>query len=171
MPECRVVEVDVSELTQQFEDLTLEEREQVFEFVRLADLVLQPMKCAVQMRKFAPENLPALYTSNRAATFLRSVEQSKEVADPLWSEVLDRIAADPAACSCAQLCLNFRNPMVRRLIQLTDRGLVRSCVEVLYVHSLLLGHHPLKAGEMALLNQGVLKLIELGIGAKEGGTA
>ena len=39
---------------------------------------------------------------------------------------------------------------------------------MLYVQSLLLGHHPLNAKEMKLLNEGLLGLIEWGID-REGG--
>ncbi len=40
---------------------------------------------------------------------------------------------------------------------------------MLYVQALLLGHHPLSAKEMALLNDGLLALIEWGVEAHERG--
>ena len=40
---------------------------------------------------------------------------------------------------------------------------------MLYVQALLLGHHPLNAKEMALLNDGLLALIEWGVDANERG--
>jgi ABC-type Co2+ transport system permease subunit len=41
--------------------------------------------------------------------------------------------------------------------------LLRRSVEMLYVQALLLGHQPLNAKEMNLLNEGLLALIELGL--------
>ena len=40
---------------------------------------------------------------------------------------------------------------------------------MLYVQALLLGHHPLNAKEMAILNDGLLALIEWGIDTNERG--
>ncbi len=49
--------------------------------------------------------------------------------------------------------------MVRKLAGVTDRHLMKLSVEMLYVQALLLGHRPLSAQEMMLLNQGLLGLI------------
>lgn len=159
-PDYQIEEVDISELSHTFEDLALDEREQVFEFVRLADLILQPFKCAAEIKKFEPTDLPTLYTTNEAASFLRSIEQSKDISNELWSGVLDRIAETPAAGAAAQLCFNFSNPLIQQLVQLTDRTLIQRTVEMLYVQALLLGHFPLKAQETRLLSDGLLGLIE-----------
>ncbi|HUG93874.1 MAG TPA: HSP90 family protein, partial [Planctomycetaceae bacterium] len=159
-PDTQVERVDVSELAESFEDLSLDERDEVFGLVRLAEVVLQPFRCAVDVKKFRPAALPTLYTTNDAALFLRSIEQSKEAAGELWSGVLDSIAQAPAADAFARLCLNYRNPLIRRLARVEDRRLLRRAVEMLYVQALLLGHYPLKAKEMELLTSGLLGLIE-----------
>ena len=65
----------------------------------------------------------------------------------------------------AQLCFNYRNSLVQKLLSLTNEALVRSSVEMLYVQSLLLGHYPLKGNEMRLLSDGLNDLIELSIDA------
>ena len=39
--------------------------------------------------------------------------------------------------------------------------ILRNSVQMLYVQSLLLGHHPLNSGELKLLGEGLLKLIEM----------
>jgi molecular chaperone HtpG len=167
-PEVQIEEMDASELTQNFEDLTLQEREQVFELVRLADMVLQPYRCSAEIKKFQPGQLPALYISNNEATFLRSIEQTQEVADDLWSGVLGRLAEAPASTASSQLCLNYNNPLIGKLAQLQDRNLAGRSLEMLYVQALLLGHYPLKAGEMNLLSDGLLGLIEYGVNASQG---
>jgi molecular chaperone HtpG len=40
-------------------------------------------------------------------------------------------------------------------------------VQLLYVQALLLGHHPLRAQEMSLLNDGLLDLIEWAVESQE----
>ncbi len=165
-PDRRIERVDVSEMAQSFENLSLDERDRVHDFLRLADLVLQPYRCAADIKKFRPEDLPTLYTANDSATFIRSVEQAKDVSDDLWSGVLDRIAEEPAADAFSQLCLNYRNPLIQKLAGLSNRELVQRSIEMLYVQALLLGHYPLKSQEMKLLSEGLLGLIELGVNSQ-----
>ncbi|MEX0717362.1 MAG: HSP90 family protein [Planctomycetaceae bacterium] len=158
-----VERVDLSDFAQNFEELSLQERDEFFDLVKLANLVLQPYRCGAEIRKFEPSVLPTLYTVNDDASFLRSVEQSKDTADELWGGVLDAVAADRTQAGFAQLCLNHRNPLIRRLAEVRDRRLARRVIEMLYVQALLLGHHPLHGKEMNLLNTGLLDLIEIGI--------
>ena len=165
--ECRVTVVDANDLALNFDELTLDEREATFDFVRLADVVLQSFRCAAVLRRFAPAELPTLYTTNDAATFLRSVDQSREVADDLWGGILENVAADSGAGALTQLCFNYNNAMVRRLTQIRHKTLIRRAVEMLYVQALLLGHIPLQAREMSVLNDGLLGLIELGLSGVE----
>ncbi|HWE35467.1 MAG TPA: HSP90 family protein [Isosphaeraceae bacterium] len=155
-------------LLQALEDLTLDQREEVFELIRTADLVLQPFRCAAEIKAFRPEELPTLYSTQADAEFFRSVEQSKEVADEHWKDLLDGVAGPGTADPYAQLCFNYRNPLIRKIARLTDRTLLRRSIEMLYVQALLLGHHPLNAKEMALLNRGLLGLIEWGVAARGG---
>jgi molecular chaperone HtpG len=168
-PEEQVEEVDPASLTQTFEDLTLDEREQMFALIKAADLVLQPFKCSAEIKKFLPKELPALYSTSAEAGFLRSVEQSREISNELWSSVLDNLAGKHASTVYAQLCFNYHNPLIRKMAQLRNRTLLQRSIQMLYVQALLLGHHPLNAKEMALLNEGLLGLIEWGLGAQERG--
>jgi len=158
---------DLSQLVQSFEGLSLDERDATFDLVRTAELVLQPYRCGAQLQKFEPAELPTLYTANDTATFLRSIEQTKDEADELWAGVLDQIAEQPASTAYAQLTFNYKNRLVRRLAELKDKNLVGRAIEMLYVQSLLLGHYPLGAQESALLGDGMLRLIEYAIDASD----
>jgi molecular chaperone HtpG len=163
----RVEAVDPAGLTQSFEDLTLAEREEVFALVRAADLVLQPFRCGADVKKYHPVELPALYSAGADAQFLRSVEQSKELSNALWSGILDGVAGQRGGDVYARLCFNYRNPLVHKLARVRSRPLLERAVQMLYVQSLLLGHHPLSSREMALLNDGLLGLIEWGVDSQE----
>lgn len=166
LPDRRVQQVDASDLSQQFEELSLDEREEIFEFLKLVDVVLQPYQCAGDVKRFQPDELPTLFTTNEEANFLRSVDQSKDVADDLWSGVLDNISEDAVQSAYAELCLNYDNPLIQRLSRLPNREVVATAIKLLYVQALLMGHFPLRAREMGVLNGGLLELIELAVNAQ-----
>ncbi len=161
-----VERLDISELAQEFGELTLPEREETFDFVRFAETVLQPFGCQVELKKFQPDTLPALYTLNSNAGFMRSVDQSREVSDELWDSVLDSVAEPFRQTARAQLCLNFHNPLVRRLATLQHSDLLSQSLQMLYVQSLLLGHYPLRAMETSILTDGLIKLIDSAVGSQ-----
>ena len=160
----RVVEkVEATTLTSNFEDLTLEERETVFKLIKTADLVLQPFKCAVQIKKFLPKDLPALYSTGEEGTWQRSLVQSQEIADNHWSNLLDSLHSESATSSYGELCLNFNNSLINKLAKVEKTQVLKLVIEMLYAQSLLLGHHPLSSQEMKILNTGLIDLIELSV--------
>ncbi|OWK46667.1 HSP90 family protein [Fimbriiglobus ruber] len=162
--------LDPSTLTHTFDELSLPEQEQTAEFLRAAETVLKPFRCEPEVKKYRPKELPALYTTTGEGRFFRSLEQSKEIANPLWSGVLDNLSKKERTPSAfAQLCFNFENALVRRLTTVRDRAVLHRSIQMLYLQSLLLGHHPLSGKEMQLLNDGLLALIEWGIGLQTGG--
>lgn len=169
--EIDVERIDSTELAETLEELGIDQREEVFELVKVADLVLQPFKCRTEVKRFQPHDLPALYLAGDDANFMRSLEQSREVSDDHWSSILSNLADSRQVDSYAQLCFNYDNPLVRKLARMEDRNVLRLSVQMLYVQALLLGHHPLSSDEMAILNTGLLDLIDLAIeqGAPSGG--
>ncbi len=160
LTDTKLEKVDAAGLADAFAELSLDEREDVHALVKTADLVLAPFKCECEVRRFSPVTLAALYSAGDDASFVRAIEQSKQVSDSLWSSVLDDLAADRTRSRYARLTLNYDNPMVRRLSRVDDRELLRSLIEVLYVQTLLLGHHPLSAAEMNLVNESLSGLME-----------
>jgi len=155
----RIEMIDASELARSFGDLTGAERSEMSHLLETASEVLEPYNCSAEARKFAPHELPTLYTTSESANFLRSVEQSQEISDELWSGILGSIAGNDNSAAGANLCLNYNNPLIRRLAGANNPALVRRTVEMLYVQALLLGHYPLRAREMSLLSGGLLGLI------------
>ena len=158
-PKRHVEQIDAADLVQNFEELTLQESQEVFDLIKLADAVLQKHKCSAEARRFEPVELPTLYTAGESATFMRSVDQSKDEADGLWSGVLDNVALSAGTAAYAQLVLNYRNPLIRRLATMQDEILLQRIIEILYVQSLLLGHYPLSSYERNILGDGLLGLI------------
>jgi molecular chaperone HtpG len=164
-PELTAEAIDVTTVAQAFDDLSLDEQDAANDLLRAADAVLKSFRCVAEAKKFQPADLPALYCTNSEGRFFRSLEQSREVANPLWSGVLGNLGRrDRAAVATAQLCLNFANPLVRKLSAMPDGARRNRAVQMLYVQALLLGHHPLSATELTLLNDGLLGIIEDTVG-------
>lgn len=162
--------VDASAIMEALDELSLAERDHVFDLVEAAEEALRPFRCAVEVRRFRPRELPALYSRSEGEGLWRGVEKAKEVASSgLWSGVLDGIASSVAS-SGARICFNYDNPLIRKLAGLDDARLLDLSIKLLYVQSLLLGHHPLVPRELSLLNEGLLGIIDWGAdlrGAKE----
>lgn len=167
-PNIQLEMVDSKSLTHTFEYLTLDEQDEVAELIELANEILLPFKCLVEIRAFSPKELPALYNVSAEVQFKRSIETTKEVADSFWSSVLDDVEAGLGDDAFAQLCFNYRNPVVYKITRMRDKTLLRLSIQMLYVQAILLSHRPLNSKEMALLNEGLLGFIERGADVFEG---
>lgn len=167
-PLVSLMMIDSASLTHSFEYLTPVEQDEVAAFIELANNVLEPFNCYVDVRRFSPDELPALHIASSDVQFKRSLESAKEVADSFWSSLLDEVAAGFDEAALAQLCFNYRNPVVYKITRMQDQDLLRLSIQMLYVQAILLSHRPLNAKEMALLNEGLLRFIEWGADALEG---
>jgi molecular chaperone HtpG len=112
--------------------------------------------------------VPTLYGDVDDGAFRRDVERAREETDELYASVLEGALADSLEEEHPQLCFNYRNPVVRRLARVRDVAQLKLSVEMLYVQALLLGHRPLNAREMTLLNRGLLGLIAARLDEDEG---
>ncbi|RYD64076.1 MAG: HSP90 family protein [Verrucomicrobiaceae bacterium] len=147
-----------------FEELTEEERQRAFDFVKRADFHLQPFKCQAEMRKFQPADIPVFYASNEAAHFLRSAERAKEGAgDPMLGSMVDLLSQDAIRQAYACVCFNLNHPQVARLADLNDPSVLEAAVKMLYLQSLFLGKQPLGKREFELLNQGIARFLDWGL--------
>ncbi len=127
-----------------------------------AQRALDRLGCEVVLRAYEPAALPALYLANRAAAFAAELRATRERVDDVWAGVLDALA-DTAADERPQLVLNHRNPLVRRVTSLDDPEVVRLAVQALYGQALLLGYHPIRPADAALLNSSFLGLLNLAV--------
>src|SRR5262249_4965918 len=62
-PGVQVEPFSAAELPQSFSELSLEEREAVSALLEVADVALHPFRCGVDVKKFLPREVPALYSS------------------------------------------------------------------------------------------------------------
>lgn len=166
-PEYTIECVDANDLSHNFAELAPQEEASVENLIKAASQALAPFKCEAVVRKFAPNHLPTLYTASDQHNFSRDIDHAQEVSDDLWSGILENVSDAVIGSTRSQLCLNFTNPLVKRLAKLQSLPLIQQVIEVLYVQSLLLGHFPLKAQETQLLSEGLLGLIELSLQGTE----
>ncbi len=124
-----------------------------------AQRAVERLGCEVVLRAYEPTALPALYLVNRAAAFNAELRATRErVDDDVWAGVLDALASTTTD-ERPQLVLNYRNPLVRRVASLDDLTLVRLAIQALYGQALLLGYHPIRPADAALLNSSLLGLL------------
>src|SRR5262249_25952999 len=178
--ELGIAELDPTDVADTFAGLTLEERAQVHDLVRTADLTLQPLGCAVEARAFAPDNLPAMYITTSDGRFHWQLDLTREMFTPgesPWGGVLDAMSGGLPRVPATRLLLNLNNPVVRTLAAQAQAqaqaaaeakagaaaaggARVRRAVQLLYLQALLLGHHTLRELELGLLNDVVIGLVE-----------
>jgi molecular chaperone HtpG len=127
--------------------------------LQLAGSVMQRHDCEAVPRGFDPVSLPALLITDADRERQRDTEKIGSESDPLWAELLGRLS-EPMSNASQQLVLNTRNPLVRRLAELTDRALAELTVESLYVHALLQSRRPMRPKDTAALNRSFLDLLD-----------
>jgi molecular chaperone HtpG len=156
--EILVDRLDPSDLTTRFDTLDAATEMSLRPFLATTRRALDKLGCEAVVRSFEPAALPALYLVDRSAAFQQQLRATRERVDDVWAGVLAAFEAAEADAR-PQLVLNHRNPLVRRLIALSGTGLTELAVETLYGQALLLGHHPLRPADAAVLNRSFLGLL------------
>ena len=158
-PEIRVLRLDPAELATHFDLVDPATELALRPFLTTAQRVLDRLECEVVLRTFDPPSLAALYLLDRDAQHRAELRATRGVADELWADVLGAFDTEQAG-DRPQLVLNYRNPLVRRITGLADARLVTTAVEALYSQALLLGQHPMRPVDTALLNKSFVGLLD-----------
>ncbi|WP_229076515.1 HSP90 family protein [Actinoplanes sp. DH11] len=158
-PDVRAERLDPSDLTTRLLPVDAAAELLLRPFLAAAQRRLDRLGCEVVIRAFDPVTLPALYLVSRAAAFQEEFTSSREQADDLWGGVLDALSRT-VPTDRPQLVLNHRNPLVRRIAAIADPELAGLAVETLYGQALMLGHHPIRPADAALLTTSFLGLLE-----------
>jgi molecular chaperone HtpG len=162
-PAVRVRSLDPTELATRFEPPDPATELLLRPMMAAAGAALAPLGCDVVARSFDPPALPSLYLLSRAAIQASEMREARAAATEVWSGVLDAVggpAAGDGPPARPQLMLNLRSPVVQRIAELADPGLVGLAVQALYGQALLQGHHPLRPDDSALLNRSFLGLLD-----------
>ena len=156
-----VERLDPTDLATRFEPLDPDTELALRPFVATAQRAMDRLGTEVLLRGFEPASLPVLYLVDRAAAFQAQLRATRDRVDDLWAGVLS--AFDKPTDDRPQLVLNQRNPLVARLSRIGDPNLVTLAVEALYGQALLLGYHPIRPADAALLNRSFLGLLEAAV--------
>jgi molecular chaperone HtpG len=156
--EIRVERLEPTDLATRFTGLDTETELRLRPFLAAAQRRLDRLGCEVVIRAFDPVTMPALYLVSRSAAFHEEFTNTRDNADELWGGVLDALA-QTAPPDRPQLVLNHRNPLIRRVAALGDDELSGLAVESLYGQALMLGHHPIRPADAALLTTSFMGLL------------
>jgi molecular chaperone HtpG len=167
-PDVRLSRLDASELATAFGLLDPAAELALRPFLAAAQRAVERLGCEVVVRDFDPASLPALYLTSRDAQFREELSRAREEAGELWADVLGAVGAS-AGVERPQLVLNYRNPLTRRVTALGADGPVEPAVQALYGQALLLGHHPLRPADTAVLNRSFIGLLEWAVHPPEAG--
>jgi len=148
------------DLLEGFDELTAAEMEAVSRLLAVANETLREFRCSAECRRFSPAELPAVYFVDDAGKFQRTVERAKPDLNELWSDVLDSLAQSKTGDPLNRLVLNYNSPLVVKLSHVNDVELLRQVVRVLYLQTLLLGHHPLSKLERSVFSNGLKTLVD-----------
>jgi molecular chaperone HtpG len=155
----RVERLDPTDLATRFDSVDPGIELSLRPFVVAAQRAMDPLGCEVVLRSFEPAGMAAMYLTDRDSAFRHEIRATKEKADPIWADVLTALDATVRDVR-PQLVLNYRNPLVRRVSALTQPDLVALAAESLYGQALLLGFHPVRPADAALLNRSFLALLD-----------
>ncbi|MBU2669989.1 HSP90 family protein [Actinoplanes bogorensis] len=158
-PDVRVERLEPSDVAARFSAVDTETELRLRPFLTAAQRRLDRLGCEVVVRGFDPANVPALYLVSRAAAFNEQFTESRDAADDLWGGVLDALSR-VTTVDRPQLVLNHRNALVRRITALGDPELAGLAVESLYGQALMLGQHPIRPADAALLTSSFMGLLD-----------
>ncbi len=125
-----------------------------------ASAALDPLGVDVELRTFAPADVPALLMDDAEAAHQRDLQRVRGEADDVWAGILGGFAV---ASRRPRLLLNHANPVVGDLLAATDEDVVRAGSEALYVTAVLLAQQPLTAVVTAALNRSLGVLLRAGL--------
>ena len=159
-PDASVIQMKAERLDALLEPPALEDPAAGLRLLAECNEMLAEYDCTADWKRFQPEEMPVLYTVNEDALLLRDIRHSMEQTAEMFMGMLDAFAAEYREEAIARLYLNAANPLVRRLMQVTDSEKLRCCLEILYVQALLSGGYPMRRGEMQKLNGDLLRLLD-----------
>ena len=81
----------------------------------------------------------------------------------MFTEMLDNFENELIEDSSSVLYLNSENPLIMQLMNIEDTEKISVCACILYIQALIAGGFPVSAGELSMMNENLIKLMEWGI--------
>lgn len=155
-----VVPIEDDEIVATLDSVSVDREVWAARFLELARASLDEVGCDVELRDFAPGIVPALFLHDEDARDRRRLRSTADEVDDQWAGLLAEL--DDGGNDRPRLVCNDRHPLIRRLVDaaMAEAPPVGTVVQALYVQALLLGHHPLRASDLTLLNRALLDLVD-----------
>lgn len=152
--------INVNNFIEIFEDIATSEKQQTTDFMQTCREYLEHYKCRPEIKRFKPDSLPTLYYMSDSVNHERQIKGAIDVSSNLWGDILSNFIEPYDTNNYSVLCFNFDNPLIKKLISLQDQEVLATVIPILYLNSLLMGHHPLNIKEMNILNTNIIGLID-----------
>ncbi|EJA0912555.1 HSP90 family protein [Listeria monocytogenes] len=154
--------IEPEEMTDKLRPMTGDEEQAYQPILTEMNSMMAEFDTDVLIKHFEPKDLPIIFIHSTATQELRELERAVEETNYVFSDILESIQKEQEPAPLAHLYLNLDNELIKRLF--TSGKTVKELsviVNVLYIQALLLGHYPLKRKEMVLMNQNMLRILEM----------
>ncbi|EAC5023188.1 HSP90 family protein [Listeria monocytogenes] len=154
--------IEPEEMTDKLRPMTGDEEQAYQPILTEMNSMMVEFDTDVLIKHFEPKDLPIIFIHSTATQELRELERAVEETSSVFSDILESIQKEQEPAPLARLYLNLDNELIKRLF--TSEKTVKELsviVNVLYIQALLLGHYPLKRKEMVLMNQNMLRILEM----------
>ncbi|MBC1986332.1 HSP90 family protein [Listeria sp. FSL L7-0478] len=154
--------IQPEEMTDKLRPMTADEEQAYQPILTEMNSMMAEFDTDVLIKHFEPKDLPIIFIHSTATQELRELERAVEETTSVFSDILESIQKEQEPAPLAHLYLNLDNELIKRLFS-SGKSVdeLSVIVNVLYIQALLLGHYPLKRKEMKLMNQNMLKILEM----------
>ncbi|MBF2502033.1 HSP90 family protein [Listeria marthii] len=154
--------IQPEEMTDKLRPMTADEKQAYQPILTEMNNMMAEFDTDVLIKHFEPKDLPIIFIHSTATQELRELERAVEETTSVFSDILESIQKEQEPAPFAHLYLNLDNELIKRLFS-SGKSVdeLSVIVNVLYIQALLLGHYPLKRKEMELMNQNMLRILEM----------
>lgn len=158
-PGWEVTEMTAGELTQTLEGVGIDRKFEVMAALERAKTLLAEEDCDVQLRSFAPADVPAVLLRDAEAERRRAISQENEAAGDVWGGLLGSFTDPLDSKPSRTLMLNDTNDSVCRLLAQPHHTSFEAGMNTLYLSALMLAGEGLGSRETGLLSDSLSQLL------------
>ncbi|MDR1825730.1 MAG: HSP90 family protein [Bifidobacteriaceae bacterium] len=155
-PDWHIRPLEAKDVEQTLTALQPQEELEFLDLLLAAPEALAGLDCEAVVRRFEPNELPAMFVTDTEIEHQRALEQTREETDGVWASVLGEFAQETTN---RRLVLNAANATVRALAAAGDGEVYQAGTRSLYVTAQLLAGEPLRAKDADLMNNALGTLL------------
>jgi len=128
-------------------------------------LFLHKFNCQLELKRFTPVSLPAIFQSCVNMPLVKGLDQLKGENLELWASV-SKIMYKKGNYDASMLYLNIDNPVVRKLFRKQSKH-DREVLETMLINAMLIGNYPLSFIEVEAMSNNFGVLLSLALEGKQ----